>query len=84
VETGVIGFSGFILLLFSLFKLSIRTYKEMVNSYYQHIAMGFVCFLFAYGVMSFADNLFNHGGIQWYFWTYAGVIAAIYRLNKKE
>jgi putative inorganic carbon (HCO3(-)) transporter len=84
VETGLVGFAGYIILVLCMLKLSIKTHKEAIDPFQKYIALGFLCFLIAYGVMSFADNLFNHGGIQWYFWAYAGVVTAIYRLDNRD
>lgn len=82
VETGIIGLSGFLILLVSLARLGIKTRRKAAGRYFGYITTGFVCFLSAYVLMSFTDNLFNHGGVQWYFWAYAGVIASIIRLKK--
>lgn len=82
VETGIIGLSGFLILLVSLARLGIKTRRKDTDRYFGYITTGFVCFLSAYVLMSFTDNLFNHGGVQWYFWAYAGVIASIIRLKK--
>jgi len=84
VETGIVGLSGYIILLFSLVKLGIKAKRETTDNYKNFISAGFVCFLGAYVLMSFSDNLFNHGGIQWYFWAYAGVVASILRLEKQK
>ncbi len=84
VETGLIGFMGYVILILSMFKLSIKTRRKATDSFQEYVTLGFLCFLIAYAAMSVADNLFNHGGIQWYFWAYAGVVTAIYRLNTKE
>jgi len=81
VETGVLGFLGFIWILISLQRIGIKAFKNAINSFHRNIAAGFIALLFAYMVMSFSDNLFNHGGIQWYFWAYAGVVTAIYRID---
>lgn len=82
VETGIIGLSGFLILLVSLARLGIKARRKATGRYFGYITTGFVCFLSAYVLMSFTDNLFNHGGVQWYFWAYAGVIASIIRLKK--
>jgi putative inorganic carbon (HCO3(-)) transporter len=82
VETGIIGLSGFLILLVSLARLGIKAKRKATDRYFSYITSGFVCFLSAYVLMSFTDNLFNHGGVQWYFWAYAGVIASIIRLKK--
>jgi O-antigen ligase len=82
VETGLIGFTGFMTLLVSLAKLGIKAKRKAADIYSDYITTGFVCFVFAYVLMSFTDNLFNHGGVQWYLWAYAGVITSIFRLKK--
>jgi putative inorganic carbon (HCO3(-)) transporter len=84
VETGLVGLSGYMILMLSLVRLGIRALRRSGNSYQKPIVMGFLCFLISYLAMSVADNLFNHGGIQWYFWAYAGVVAAIERINAGE
>ena len=81
VETGVIGFSCFIGLLLSLLRLGIRAYKKSHSTYHKHLCLGFLGLLAAYVVTSTSENFFNQGTIQWYFWTYAAVIAAIYMRN---
>jgi len=82
VETGIVGFSGYLILLLGLAKLGIKARRGVTDRYFSYITTGFVCFLSAYVLMSFTDNLFNHGGVQWYFWAYAGVIASILRLKE--
>jgi putative inorganic carbon (HCO3(-)) transporter len=79
VETGLVGLSAYLILLLAFARLGLRARKAATNEYFGHLTTGFVCFLAAYVLMSFTDNLFNHGGVQWYFWAYAGVIAAILR-----
>lgn len=81
VETGIVGFLGFIWILMSLGWIGIKAFKNSAHPYYRNIAAGFIALLSAYMGMSFSDNLFNHGGIQWYFWAYAGVVTAIYRIT---
>jgi putative inorganic carbon (HCO3(-)) transporter len=81
VETGILGFSGFIWILISLWRTGIKAFKNATNSYHRNISAGFIALLLAYMVMSLSDNIFNHGGIQWYFWGYAGVVTAIYRID---
>lgn len=82
VETGLVGFSGYIILVVSLARLGIKACRRAADSFQRQVSLGFLSFLIAYLAMSVADNLFNHGGIQWYLWAYAGIVAAIYRLNQ--
>jgi len=84
VETGLVGLSGYVILMLSLVKTSIKAHKIAKDPLQEYIASGFLCLLIAYAAMSIGDNLFNHGGIQWYFWACAGVVVAIYRINAKE
>jgi putative inorganic carbon (HCO3(-)) transporter len=84
VETGVVGFLGFIWILLSLGGIGVKAFKNSANSYHRNITAGFTALLGAYMLMSFSDNLFNNGGIQWYFWAYAGVVTAIYRIDSQE
>ena len=81
VETGIIGFVGFIWIFLSLLKTGVKAFKNAPNPFHKNIAAGFIVLLLAYILMSMSDNLFNHGGIQWYFWAYAGVAMAIYRID---
>lgn len=84
VETGIVGFSCFIWILLSLLKLGIKAYKKWNNAYYKHLCLGFLGVWVAYVVMSITENYFNHGTLQWYFWTYAAVIAKIYMKNPTD
>ncbi len=84
VETGMVGFSCFIWMLWSLLKMGIKAYQKWDNSYYQHICLGFLALWVAYVVMSIADNYFNQGTIQWYFWTYAALVTRIYMIKPGE
>jgi putative inorganic carbon (HCO3(-)) transporter len=84
VETGLVGFVGYLILLVGVLRLSWRAYHRAVVRLHRQVCMGFFCFMVAYLAMSVADNLFNHGGIQWYLWAWAGVVTAVYRLNPKN
>jgi putative inorganic carbon (HCO3(-)) transporter len=81
VETGVIGFSCFIGLLLSLLRFGIKAYKKTHNTFHKHLCLGFLGLWAGYVMISISENFFNQGIIQWYFWTYAAVIAAIYMRN---
>src|SRR3990170_1834742 len=81
VETGIVGFLGFIWVLASTWRIGIAAFKRVTDPYLKSIAAGFIAVLLSYLCMSFSDNIFNHGAFQWYLWAYAGLITAMYRMD---
>lgn len=82
VEVGIFGLGCFFFLMFRFLKWSVRVYRETNNSYFQHLALGFIALMVAYLANSVSDNLFTHGAVQWYFLSYAAIITVA--ANSKE
>ena len=77
VEVGIVGFIGFLCIMLSLLKNGIQVYRKSIDPYFQLLALGFIGLTMGYLVNSAVDNLFNHGGIQWYFLSYAAIITVM-------
>jgi putative inorganic carbon (HCO3(-)) transporter len=84
VESGIFGFLGYLALIGGLLILSIQAYNKSNNSFHKSLCLGFIGIWVAYVILSLTENLFNHGGIQWYFWAFAGLVSSIYRLPEEK
>jgi putative inorganic carbon (HCO3(-)) transporter len=84
VETGIFGFLVYLALIGDLLILSIQAYNKSNNSFHKSLCLGFIGIWVAYVILSLTENLFNHGGIQWYFWAFAGLVSSIYRLPEEK
>ncbi len=71
IETGLLGFlSYFIILLILLYK-SFKIYWEKRNDRYSALAIGFLSLTVSMIIMSFFDNLLQATSVMWLFWIIA-------------
>jgi O-antigen ligase len=77
VETGLLGLSAFLYLLFSVFKLTLRRLRETDDPYYKGLIMGFTAGFVGLVVHSIGTNTFILVRIMEPFWFFVGVIAVL-------
>jgi O-antigen ligase len=82
-ETGIIGLTAFILLLYSIFKLTITTLKELKTPYLQGLTIGFLAGYIGLLFHAIAANTFIIVRIMEPFWFMAGIIAVLPQLEKE-
>lgn len=82
VEMGVPGLLVYLSIIFGLMKNSFCAYLRSSNSYNKSLYLGFISFVAAYLVMGISDNIFRYTGIQWYFWSFAAVVAGLANSEK--
>ncbi|MBU6461134.1 MAG: O-antigen ligase family protein [Bradyrhizobium sp.] len=70
-ETGILGFVCYIGMYFSLIKRALRQYRRDPRG-----TVMMVSIILAYMTVNFSDNIFDYGGLNWYFWGFFGTVFA--------
>jgi len=81
-ETGIIGLAALIFLLYSIFKLTITTLKEIKTPYLQGLTIGFLAGYIGLLFHAIGANTFIIVRIMEPFWFMAGIIAVLPQLEK--
>ena len=76
-ETGLIGFSAFIYLLYSVFKLTLKRLRQTEDPYYKGLIMGFTAGFVGLVVHSLGTNTFILVRIMEPFWFFVGIITVL-------
>jgi len=76
-ETGLLGLSAFIYLLYSVFKLTLRRLRQTDDPYYKGLIMGFTAGFVGLVVHSIGVNTFILVRIMEPFWFFVGIIAVL-------
>jgi O-antigen ligase len=84
VETGFLGLSAFLFLLYSIFKEGWKVFKETNDNFYKGITIGFIAGLVGLIVHSVAANTFIIVRIMEPFWLLAGIVVAIPAIEARE
>jgi O-antigen ligase len=84
VETGLLGLTAFIFLLYSIFKEGWKVYKATDDKLYKGITMGFLAGLLGMIVHALGANTFIIIRIMEPFWLLAGIVIAIPTIEAKE
>ena len=84
VETGLLGLTAFIFLLYSIFKEGWRVYRATDDKLYKGICIGFLAGLVGLVVHSLGANTFIIIRIMEPFWLLAGIIMVIPTLQMEE
>lgn len=82
-EYGVFGLVAFLVMFVSLMASAARTWRQSRNTMMEPVALSFFALTLAYPVISLTDNLFGQTQNQLYFWTLAGLTAAIGRMSAR-
>jgi O-antigen ligase len=84
VETGVLGLTAFLYLLYSILKLTLKNLKEVKTPYYQGLGIGFLAGLVGLIVHAFGTNTFIIVRIMEPFWFFAGIITVLPMLERQQ
>lgn len=84
VETGFVGLSAFLFLLFSIYKESLAIFKSINDKFFKGIIIGFMAGLVGMIVHSIGANTFIIVRIMEPFWLMAGIVMVIPEILLKE
>lgn len=76
-EYGILGLVGFLGMSAALIGMAYRAWRQTTHPVMAPVALGFFAVAVAYQVIYFFDNIFANTANQLYFWTLAGLTAAI-------
>ena len=83
IETGIIGLTAFLYLLFSILKLAWRRVKEVNSPYFKGLAIGFLSGYVGLLFHSVGANTFIIVRIMEPFWFFAGIIAVLPTIERQ-
>ncbi len=78
-ETGILGFVCYIGMYFSLILRALRQYNRDPRG-----SVMLVSIILAYMAANFSDNIFDYGGLNWYFWGFFGIVFAKFERDSIE
>jgi O-antigen ligase len=84
VETGILGLTAFLYLLYSILKLTLRNLKEIKTPYYQGLAIGFLAGFVGLVVHAIGANTFIIVRIMEPFWFFVGIITVLPMLERQQ
>jgi O-antigen ligase len=77
IETGILGLTAFLYLLYSIFKLTLRNLKEVKTPYNQGMAIGFLAGFVGIIVHAIGSNTFIIVRIMEPFWFFVGIVTVL-------
>ncbi len=83
-EVGIFGILAFLWLLYSIFKHSLRVYKEMNDELYKGLSLGFLAGFIGLTFHALTANTFIIVRIMEPFWFFAAIIMMLPTLQKEE
>ncbi len=83
LEYGALGLAAFLAMFLSLIVSAFRTWRLSRNHMLEPVALSFLAVTLAYPAMHLSDNLLGRTQNQLYFWTLAGLTAAIGHLTAR-
>ena len=84
IETGVLGLTAFLYLLYSIFKLTLKNLKEMKTRYYQGLTIGFLAGFVGLIVHAIGANTFIIVRIMEPFWFFVGIVTVLPNMVRQE
>jgi len=84
IETGILGLSAFLYLLYSIFKLTLRNLKEVRIPYSQGLAIGFLAGYVGLMVHAIGANTFIIVRIMEPFWFFVGIVTVLPDLERSH
>lgn len=84
VETGSLGFIAFVYLLYSIFRMSLTNLRELKDSYFNGLTIGFLAGFIGLLFHSIGANTFIIVRIMEPFWLLTGIIVMLPALEQKE
>lgn len=83
-ETGVVGLSAFILMLFLLFRFFVMTYKNIKDDYFRIVSMSIAACILAYLVNSMTETSLYYPRVVMIFWFLVGCLLAFQRFLPRK
>jgi len=80
-ETGTLGLLAFICIFVSLFKHTLKIYKESKDDFSKGMTLGFTGIILAVCIQSFLGPYFEIRTVSFYFWLLAGIVVNSYDKN---
>jgi O-antigen ligase len=84
IETGIVGFFAFMLIIFLLFKQAFAAYTQGQDPFARGISLGFICALVGLLTQSFAAAVFILIRIMEPFWFIAAIVITLPRIQQEE
>jgi len=84
VETGILGFTAFCYLLFSIFKVTLNNLKKLKTPYFQGLGIGFFAASVGLVVHALGANTFIIVRIMEPFWFFAGIIVVMPAMERQQ
>ena len=84
IETGILGLTAFLYLLYSIFKLTLKNLKELKTPYFQGLGIGFLAGFMGLIVHAIGANTFVIVRIMEPFWFFVGIIAVLPMLESQQ
>ena len=84
VETGILGLTAFLYLLYSIFKLTLKNLKEVRSPYFQGLGIGFLAGFVGLIVHAIGANTFIIVRIMEPFWFFVGIITVLPMLEGQQ
>lgn len=84
VETGILGLTAFLYLLYAILKLALKNLKEVKTPYSQGLLIGFLSGFLGLIVHAFGANTFIIVRIMEPFWFFVGIITVLPALERQQ
>jgi len=84
VETGILGFTAFCYLLFSIFKVTLNNLKQLKTPYFRGLGIGFLAAFVGLIVHALGANTFIIVRIMEPFWFFAGIIVVMPAMERQQ
>ncbi len=83
IETGILGLTAFLYLLYSILKLTLKNLKEVKTPYFQGLGIGFLAGFVGLIVHAIGANTFIIVRIMEPFWFFVGIVAVLPMLENQ-
>lgn len=84
IETGILGLTAFLYLLYSIFKLTLKNLKEVKTPYFQGLVIGFLAGFVGLMVHAIGANTFIIVRIMEPFWFFVGIVTVLPNMVRQE
>jgi len=84
IETGILGLTAFLYLLYSIFRLALARLKKVKSPYFEGLAIGFLAGYVGLLFHSLGANTFIIVRIMEPFWFFAGIIAVLPEVERQS
>ncbi|NOY70499.1 MAG: hypothetical protein GXP53_13620 [Deltaproteobacteria bacterium] len=84
VETGLIGFASFLILLFSIFAMAVENYRRAISPFARGLTMGYIAGFIALVVHCIGANTFIIVRIMEPFWFFTGIVCMLPVLEERD